>query len=143
MRDASQVRRLSAVNYMGHLVGAISIDHLVLVAQTSELAPTQRASFGFHAVGRVERRERGVGSLPVLWSSAPMCSTRTCTSAMSPGNGTLGPRIPAGVLAVDGRRRGRRSTGRRAVWEEPVLRGAAPIGEVVLQSATRLGAPRM
>ena len=45
MRDA-QVRRLPAVNDVGHLVGAISIDDLVLVAQVTEQAPTQGSLSG-------------------------------------------------------------------------------------------------
>ena len=48
---------------MGHLVGAISIEDLVLVAQNAR-APDDAASVvGFHAVGCVERRGRGLGSL--------------------------------------------------------------------------------
>ena len=45
MRDA-QVRRAPVVSDVGHLVGAISIDDLVLVAQTSEQAPTQGSLSG-------------------------------------------------------------------------------------------------
>ena len=62
MRDA-QVRRLPAVNGVGHLGGAISIDDLVLVAQNVRAGADAVSVVGFHAVGRVERRERGLGSL--------------------------------------------------------------------------------
>ena len=48
---------------MGHLVGAISIDDLVLVAQNVRASADAASVVGFHAVGRVERRGRGVGSL--------------------------------------------------------------------------------
>ena len=62
MRDA-QVRRLPVVSDMGHLVGAISIDDLVLGAQKVRASADAASVVGFHAVGRVERRGRGVGSL--------------------------------------------------------------------------------
>ena len=62
MRDA-QVRRVPVVNDMGRLVAAISIDDLVLVAQNVRASADAASVVGFHAVGRVERRERGVGSL--------------------------------------------------------------------------------
>ena len=55
MRDA-QVRRLPVVSDMGHLVGAISIDDLVLVAQNVRASADAASVVGFHAVGRVERR---------------------------------------------------------------------------------------
>ena len=62
MRDA-QVRRLPVVSDMGGLVGAISIDDLVLVAQNVRASADAASVFGFHAVGRVEWRGRGVNSL--------------------------------------------------------------------------------
>ena len=62
MRDA-QVRRLAVVNDMGHPVGTISIDDLVLVAQNVRAGADAASVVGFHAVGRVEQRGRGVGSL--------------------------------------------------------------------------------
>ena len=62
MRDA-QVGRVPVVNDMGRLVAAISIDDLVLVAQNVRASADVASVVGFHAVGRVERRERGVGSL--------------------------------------------------------------------------------
>ena len=62
MRDAP-VRRLPVVSDMGHLVGALSIDNLVLVAQSVRAGADPASVVGFHAVGRVERRGRGVGSL--------------------------------------------------------------------------------
>ena len=52
------------VNDMGPLVGAISIDDLVLVAQNVRAGADAASVVGFHAVGRVERRGRGFGSLP-------------------------------------------------------------------------------
>ena len=61
MRDA-QVRRLLLVNDMGHLVGAISIEDLVLVAQNARAGDDGASVVGFHA-GCVERRGRGLGSL--------------------------------------------------------------------------------
>ena len=51
------------VSDMGGLVGAISIDDLVLVAQNVRASADAASVFGFHAVGRVERRGRGVNSL--------------------------------------------------------------------------------
>ena len=48
---------------MGRLVGAISIDDLVLVAQNVRAGADAASVVGFHAVGRVEQRERGLGSL--------------------------------------------------------------------------------
>ena len=60
MRDA-QVRRLPVVNDMGHLVNAISIDDLVLVAQNVRACADVASVVGFHAVGRIERRGRGRG----------------------------------------------------------------------------------
>ena len=62
MRDA-QVRRVPVVSDMGRLVGAISIDDLVLVAQNVRAGADAASVVGFHAVGRVEQRERGLGSL--------------------------------------------------------------------------------
>ena len=62
MRDA-QVKRLPVVNDTGHLVGAISIDDLVLIAQNVRVGAEAASVVGFHAVGRIERRWRGVGSL--------------------------------------------------------------------------------
>ena len=70
MRDA-KVRRLLVVNDMGHaprkpepdLVGAISIEDLVLVAQNARARDDATSVVGFHAVGCVERRGRGLGSL--------------------------------------------------------------------------------
>ena len=62
MRDA-QVRRLLVGNDMGHLVGAISIEDLVLVAQNARARDDATNAVGFHAVGCVERRGRGLGSL--------------------------------------------------------------------------------
>ena len=41
----------------------ISIDELVLVAQNVRASADVANVVGFHAVGRVERRERGVGRL--------------------------------------------------------------------------------
>ena len=57
------MRRLPVVSDMCHLVGAISIDDLVLVAQNVRASADAASVVGFHAVGRVERRGRGVGSL--------------------------------------------------------------------------------
>ena len=51
------------VSDMGRLVGAISIDDLVLVAQNVRAGADAASVVGFHAVGRVEQRERGLGSL--------------------------------------------------------------------------------
>ena len=51
------------MNDMGHLVGAISIEELVLVAQNVRAGADAASVVGFHTVGRVERRERGLGSL--------------------------------------------------------------------------------
>ena len=62
MRDA-QVRRVPVVSDMGRLVGAISIDDLVLVAQNVRAGADAASVVGFHAVGRIEQRERGLGSL--------------------------------------------------------------------------------
>ena len=63
MRDAP-VRRLPVVSGMGgHLVGAISTDDLVLLAQNVRADADVARVVGFNAVGRVERRGRGVGSL--------------------------------------------------------------------------------
>ena len=62
MRDA-KVRRLLVVNDMGHLVGAISIEDLVLLAQNARARDDATSVVGFHAVGCVERRARGLGSL--------------------------------------------------------------------------------
>ena len=63
MRDAP-VRRLPVVSGMGgHLVGAISTDDLVLLAQNVRAGADVARVVGFHAVGPVERQGRGVGSL--------------------------------------------------------------------------------
>ena len=62
MRDA-QVRRVPVVSDMGRLVGAISIDDIVLVAQNVRAGADAASVVGFQAVGRVEQRERGLGSL--------------------------------------------------------------------------------
>ncbi len=51
------------VSDMGHLVGAISIEDLVLVAQNARAGDDAASVVGFHAVGCVERRGRGLGSL--------------------------------------------------------------------------------
>ena len=60
MRDAP-VRRLPVVNGMGgHLVGAISTDDLVLLAQNVRAGADVASVVGFHAVGRVGGRERGI-----------------------------------------------------------------------------------
>ena len=48
---------------MGHLVGAVSIDDLVLVAQNVRARADVASVVEFHAVGRVERRGRGLASL--------------------------------------------------------------------------------
>ena len=62
MRDA-EVRPLPVVSDIGHLVGAIAIEELVLVAQNVRAGADAASVVGFHTVGRVERRERGLGSL--------------------------------------------------------------------------------
>ena len=59
MRDA-QVRRVPVVNDMGRLVAAISIGDLVLVAQNVGAGADAASVVGFHAVGRVGRRGRGI-----------------------------------------------------------------------------------
>ena len=59
MRDA-QVRRVPLVNHVGRLVAAISIDDLVLVAQNVGAGADVASVVGFHAVGRVGRRGRGI-----------------------------------------------------------------------------------
>ena len=62
MRDAP-VARPPVVSDMGHLVGAISTADLVLLAQNIRAGADAARVVGFHAVGRVERRGRGVRSL--------------------------------------------------------------------------------
>ena len=61
-----QVRGCSHESFRQALAGRatlISIDELVLVAQNVRASADVASVVGFHAVGRVERRERGVGSL--------------------------------------------------------------------------------
>ena len=62
MRDAP-VARPPVVSDMGHLVGAISTADLVLLAQNIRAGADAARVVGLHAVGRVERRGRGVRSL--------------------------------------------------------------------------------
>ena len=47
---------------MSHLVGAISIEDLVLVAQNARAGDDAASVVGFYAVGRIERGQR-LGSL--------------------------------------------------------------------------------
>ena len=46
---------------MGYLVGGISIEDLVLVPQSARARDDAASVVGFHAVGCVERRGRGLG----------------------------------------------------------------------------------
>ena len=62
MRDA-QVRRAPVVSDVGHLVGAISIDDLVLVAQNVRAGAEAASVVGFHAVGRAEWRSKAWAAL--------------------------------------------------------------------------------
>ncbi len=48
---------------MGHLVGAISIEDLVLVAQNARAPDDATSVVGLHAVSRIERRGQCLGSL--------------------------------------------------------------------------------
>ena len=48
---------------MSHLVGAISIEDLVLVAQNARAGDDAASVVGFYAVGRIERRGQRLGSL--------------------------------------------------------------------------------
>ena len=96
---------------MGHLVGAISIDDLVLVAQNVRAGADAASVVGFHAVGRVEQRGRGVaacpgsatGSIICLWR--PMVAGGVRRAWMDPGVRRLwhhGGRAPAVTAWTDG-----------------------------------------
>ena len=58
---------------MGHLVGAISIDILVLVAQNVRAGADAASVVGFHAVGRVEQPGRGVAACPGSATGSIIC----------------------------------------------------------------------
>ena len=59
MRDA-QVRHVAVVNDVDRLVAAISIDHLVLVAQNVGAGADAANIVRFHAFSRMGRRGRGI-----------------------------------------------------------------------------------
>ena len=85
---------------MGHLVGAISIDDLVLVAQNVRAGADAASVVGFHAVGRVEQRGRGVAACPGSATGSIICLWRPWSPA---GCGVRGwtPEFAASGITAD------------------------------------------
>ena len=82
---------------MSHLVGAISIEDLVLVAQNARAGDDAASVVGFYAVGRIERRGRAAGRRPPGRRQRERFISCACGAIVgdTPG-GPLGQRFLAG-----------------------------------------------